>query len=192
MAIYIVQKESLETVADSIRAKAGTTEKLEFPSGWKAAVENISGGSAPDGSAVLVKNVVNIYAAVSAEAVRWETVETNVPYTVQAGVWFVSSSIVADTSPAVTYYFPAKGGRRYTITMTEIGNILRVGLTTVDPATLKGGEIVSGHKNLTSSLEVGYQFIFTAPQNGWLLVYVSNQGERPTISVNEEMLVPDN
>ena len=44
MANYIVQKESLEIVADSIRAKAGTTEKLEFPYGWKAAVDGIKGG----------------------------------------------------------------------------------------------------------------------------------------------------
>ena len=51
MEAYIVQKESLETVADSIRAKAGISEKLEFPLGWKATVDNISVGSAPDGSA---------------------------------------------------------------------------------------------------------------------------------------------
>lgn len=52
MANYIVQDTSLETVADSIRAKAGISEKLVFPDGWKAAVDNISVGSAPDGSAV--------------------------------------------------------------------------------------------------------------------------------------------
>ncbi len=52
MANYIVQDTSLATVADAIRAKAGISAKLEFPLGWKAAVENISVGSAPDGSAV--------------------------------------------------------------------------------------------------------------------------------------------
>lgn len=52
MANYIVQDTSLATVADSIRAKAGISEKLVFPDGWKAAVDNISVGSAPDGSAV--------------------------------------------------------------------------------------------------------------------------------------------
>ena len=52
MANYIVQDTSLETVADSIRAKAGVSEKLEFPLGWKATVDSISTGSAPDGSAV--------------------------------------------------------------------------------------------------------------------------------------------
>lgn len=38
---YIVLKESLETVADSIRAKAGISEKLIFPDGWKAAVDGM-------------------------------------------------------------------------------------------------------------------------------------------------------
>ena len=44
MANYIVQDTSLETVADSIRTKAGISEKLEFPLGWKAAVDGIKGG----------------------------------------------------------------------------------------------------------------------------------------------------
>ena len=44
MANYIVQEESLEIVADSIRAKAGVGEKLEFPYGWKAAVDGIHTG----------------------------------------------------------------------------------------------------------------------------------------------------
>lgn len=52
MANYIVQDTSLETVADAIRAKTGGTEKLVFPAGFVEAVENISVGSAPDGSAV--------------------------------------------------------------------------------------------------------------------------------------------
>lgn len=52
MANYIVQDTSLETVADSIRAKAGISEKLEFPLGWKAAVDGITGGG--DGAPVVV------------------------------------------------------------------------------------------------------------------------------------------
>ena len=45
MANYIVQDTSLATVADAIRAKAGISEKLEFPLGWKAAVEGIQTGT---------------------------------------------------------------------------------------------------------------------------------------------------
>ena len=68
MANYIVQKESLETVADSIRAKAGISEKLVFPDGWKAAVEGITGGGNGGGRDpyhCIAENVVNINVDVS-------------------------------------------------------------------------------------------------------------------------------
>ena len=71
---YIVQKESLESVADSIRAKAGISEKLVFPNGWKEAVEGITGGggsvpfcavSVKEGGDYTVESVVNIGVGVS-------------------------------------------------------------------------------------------------------------------------------
>lgn len=69
---YIVQKESLESVADSIRAKAGISEKLVFPLGWKAAVDGIrtGGGTAGggDGSPFMVEKIVDIGASVSITA----------------------------------------------------------------------------------------------------------------------------
>lgn len=68
---YIVQKESLESVADSIRSKAGISEKLEFPLGWKAAVDGIQtgGGTAGGGDDYRkVETVVNIGVVVSVTA----------------------------------------------------------------------------------------------------------------------------
>lgn len=68
---YIVQKESLESVADSIRAKTGISAKLEFPLGWKAAVDGIQtgGGTAGGGDDYRkVEVVVNIGAVVSVTA----------------------------------------------------------------------------------------------------------------------------
>ena len=48
MADYLVTDKDLESVADSIRAKGGTTEKLAFPTGFKSAIDNIqSGGELP-------------------------------------------------------------------------------------------------------------------------------------------------
>ena len=44
--LYIVTKEDMESVANSIRAKAGTTEKVSWPDGFKSMVENISSGGA--------------------------------------------------------------------------------------------------------------------------------------------------
>lgn len=58
MANYIVQDTSLATVADAIRSKAGISEKLVFPDGWKAAVDGIQTGGGTgtggDGAPVVV------------------------------------------------------------------------------------------------------------------------------------------
>lgn len=42
MAKRTVEESSLIAVADSIRAKAGKSDKLEFPSGFKSAIDGIS------------------------------------------------------------------------------------------------------------------------------------------------------
>ena len=44
MAEYLVQSESLTTVADAIREKGGTTAPLSFPNGMAEAVRNIQSG----------------------------------------------------------------------------------------------------------------------------------------------------
>lgn len=41
---YLVQGESLTTVADAIREKGGTTAPLSFPAGMAEAVRNIQSG----------------------------------------------------------------------------------------------------------------------------------------------------
>ena len=47
MADYLVTSTDMKSVADSIRAKSGATGQLEFPAGFKSAVESIqSGGGA--------------------------------------------------------------------------------------------------------------------------------------------------
>lgn len=42
MAKRTVEESSLTLIADSIRAKAGKSDKLEFPSGFKSAIDSIS------------------------------------------------------------------------------------------------------------------------------------------------------
>lgn len=46
MAKRTVEESSLILVADSIRAKAGKSDKLEFPSGFKSAIDEIKSGGA--------------------------------------------------------------------------------------------------------------------------------------------------
>lgn len=49
MADYLVTDTELKSVADAIRTKGGTTEKLAFPTGFISAVESIpSGGELPE------------------------------------------------------------------------------------------------------------------------------------------------
>lgn len=42
--VYLTYSESLEKVADAIRAKGGTSAALTYPDGFVAAIENIAGG----------------------------------------------------------------------------------------------------------------------------------------------------
>ena len=46
MTEYLAKSEELTAVADAIRSKAGTTEPLVWPEGFKAAVDGIAGGTA--------------------------------------------------------------------------------------------------------------------------------------------------
>lgn len=45
MTEYLAKSEDLTAVADAIRAKAGTTEPLVWPEGFKEAVDGIAGGT---------------------------------------------------------------------------------------------------------------------------------------------------
>lgn len=61
--MYTVENESLTSIADSIRKKAKTTEKLSFPAGFVSAIEGIEtgGGSAPVVVEEPVEKDVNFY-----------------------------------------------------------------------------------------------------------------------------------
>ena len=48
MADYLVTDTELKSVADAIRTKGGTTEKLEFPTEFKSAIDNIQSGGTAD------------------------------------------------------------------------------------------------------------------------------------------------
>ena len=187
MANYIVQDTSLATVADAIRAKAGISEKLEFPLGWKAAVDEIQtgGGTAGGGDDYRkVEVVVNIGAVVSVTA--GDYVQPVIEYKTHTG-WFPfeNGTIYSTADPAVVYSFPVESGKTYTITMEEIGNRLICGFVTIDPSTINGSGKMSNSRDLASNLAVGYEFTYIANSNGWYLVYVSNEGETPTIHITE-------
>ena len=61
--MYTVNNDSLQSIADSIRKKAKTTEKMTFPAGFVSAIEGIEtgGGSAPVVVEEPVEKDVNFY-----------------------------------------------------------------------------------------------------------------------------------
>ena len=61
--MYTVNDNSLQSIADSIRKKAKTTEKMTFPDGFVSAIEGIEtgGGSAPVVVEEPVEKDINFY-----------------------------------------------------------------------------------------------------------------------------------
>lgn len=55
MAEYLTNDTDLKKVADAIREKGGTTEKLTYPGGFAAAIAAISSGSGIPGFSVLAE-----------------------------------------------------------------------------------------------------------------------------------------
>lgn len=58
---YIVKKESLDLLANSIRNKAGITDELEFPFGWKTVIDEINsseGSTSSEGMVWTKSNVI--------------------------------------------------------------------------------------------------------------------------------------
>ena len=82
----------------------------------------------------------------------------------------------------INYVVPVKKYSTYTVTMTEVGNRLRAVYTATDPATITANvsatEIV-----MNPTFDAGYTFTYFAAADGWMVVYVSNAGELPKISI---------
>lgn len=76
MAEYLVQGESITTVADAIREKGGTTAPLSFPAGMAAAVRNIQSGDLSLGiTGAQVEQIAKITAVdTDGKPTKWEPV----------------------------------------------------------------------------------------------------------------------
>ena len=92
----------------------------------------------------------------------------------------------------VNYVIPVCPGSTYKVVMTEVGNRLRVVFTTSNPLTTT--KTISGCTNIVMdpTFAVGYSFSYTATAYGYMVVYVSNAGERPAISIETDGAGGDN
>lgn len=82
----------------------------------------------------------------------------------------------------INYVVPVVKYSTYTVTMTETGNRLRSVFTAVDPTTITSN-VSATDIVLDPTFSAGYEFTYFAQSDGWLVVYVSNAGETPTISI---------
>lgn len=86
-------------------------------------------------------------------------------------------------SLTINYIIPVTKYSTYTVTMTEIGNRLRCVFTTTDPSTIVANVTGCTDVVMNPTYDVGYEFSYMASEDGWLVVYVSNAGETPAISI---------
>lgn len=77
MAEYLVQGESITTVADAIREKGGTSEPLSFPEGMAAAVKGIQGNDLSLGiTGATVDQTIKVKAVdTEGKPTAWKTVD---------------------------------------------------------------------------------------------------------------------
>lgn len=83
----------------------------------------------------------------------------------------------------VNYVVPVVKYSTYTVTMIEVGTRLRSVFTTVDPATITANITGCTDIVMNPTFAAGYTFTYFAQEDGWMVVYVSNAGERPKISI---------
>ena len=106
-------------------------------------------------------------------------------YTIFTDFYPYSGSIEYQIDNAtINYVIPVKKYSTYTVTMTEVGNRLRSVFTTVNPSTIKSS-ITSGVIDIVMNPEfsVGYTFSYMPKSDGWMIIYVSNAGETPEITI---------
>lgn len=83
----------------------------------------------------------------------------------------------------VNYVVPVCPGSTYKVVMTEIGNRLRSVFTTSNPLTMTASISDCTDIVMNPTFDVGYEFSYTPTDYGYMVVYVSNVGEHPTISI---------
>lgn len=121
MAEYLTNDTDLKKVADAIREKGGTTEKLTYPGGFAAAVGTIPTGIAPQlivtASAGATVTATNGSKTISGTANSTGVCTLTVPET---GTWSVSATLGGQTSDTKTVSITGS----YALTLSFVSSTL--------------------------------------------------------------------
>lgn len=167
---YIVDGNSLTSVADEIRAKGGTTADLEFPTEFITAIRNISSGGTPRTSADLTVSGATVtapagtYASNASKSVSTMTLPTSAASSATSGY---SLTATLDRSTSDRYINIAPGynsaGGYYKISKVANGSATTPATTiTVTPTVSLNSETgivtgsVSGSQSITPTVSAGY------------------------------------
>lgn len=108
-------------------------------------------------------------------------------YVEKTHIYPYSSAITTDaTELNVNYVIPVCPNSKYTIVMDEIGNRLRAVFTSANPLTTTSNIAGCTDIVMNPTFDVGYTFSYTPTAYGYIVVYVSNAGEHPNITISTD------
>lgn len=134
---YLVSRSDMEDVADVIREAGGTSDVLEWKSGWKTAIAALSGG----GSSTLVSKTITAngtYDPADDDADGYSEVTVALPAGTE-GTPTASKGTVSNHSVSVT---PS---------VTNTGGVISGGMHTGTAVTVSASELVSGSETKTAN-----------------------------------------
>ena len=193
--LYVVTKEDVESVANSIRLKAGTTEKISWPDGFKSTVENISsgGGAAPSAKWSDVTfidydgSVLYSYRLDEAQALtELPALPTHDGLVCQGWNWTLEAIKALNRPVTVgTMYITDDGATRLHIRIATVGRMtvpLYIGQTVANGVSIDWGdgstaETLAGTGNVNTShtyAEPGDYVISLMPEDGCTLSFGAN------------------
>lgn len=166
MAKRTVEESSLILVADSIRAKAGKSDKLEFPSGFKSAIDSISKSEIKNQDITITEN------------------GTYTPASGFTGFGSVKVEVEGSLPPGVGIYYIGTANSTLELDFESLCNgYLYKTLYTYNCAELSSG------KSLTSSVDCGVGDLVIAAivtrdtltlSDGWTLISTSGVNSADT------------
>ena len=131
-------------------------------------------------------SATDVYCYASEPIPESSTKLVGLDYEAYSGFFVFLNAIAYGTSdPVVNYAVPVEKDCIYRVTMTEVGNRLRAAFTTTDPSTINAEVAANTVMYNPTTFSAGFTFANPAPADGWLVVYVSNAGETPDISISK-------
>ena len=174
MAEYLTNSTDLTKVANAIREKGGTSEALQYPDGFVAAIGEITTGI----EISLIVSVTSgsvVTATKGAMVISGTAVNGNCTLIVpEAGVWSVKATLNGQTSNTVSVSVKDS----YTVSLTFFSATITVTVDSGATVVLKKGGETLQTKTSTGTV------VFTVTETGTYTIVATKNGQTTSGSVN--------